>query len=333
MAALPEKFDAFVAEMSGDTVVREVRRVSYADLGAGDVTIRVAWSGVNYKDALATIPGGKVARLSPLIPGIDLAGIVIDSGSRDIGVGDQVVVHGYGLGVAHHGGFSTAARVPRDWVVPLPSGLSCREAMSLGTAGFTAALSVRKLEERGLRPGQGPVLVTGASGGVGSIAVGILAARGYEVVASTGKATATDWLRDLGAADVVERIGRAESGRALEPEQWAAAVDCVGGETLGAVLKSLRYGAAVAASGNTGGPALATTVFPFILRGTALLGVDSVSCPATLRRDIWRSLAQDYRPLGLEQIVTDEVPLQELPAALDRVHAGGCVGRTLVRLD
>lgn len=319
-----ERFDAYVVEQGA----REIRRLGLDDLGEGDVTIRVTWSGVNYKDGLATVPDGKVARISPLVPGIDLAGTVVEGGGYSPGT--PVLVHGYDLGVAHHGGYSAYARVPAQWVVPLPSGLTDREAMSLGTAGFTAALSVHQLEARGLRPQDGPVLVTGATGGVGSVAVGILAARGYEVVASTGKSSAAGWLRGLGAADVVDRIGAA--GRPLEQERWAGAVDCVGGETLAAVLATLRYGAAVAASGNTGGPKLGTTVFPFILRGVALLGVDSVRCPIELRRDLWRRLSEDLRPKGLDTIATQEVGLEGLGPALDRVLAGGNQGRTLVRL-
>jgi len=333
MSGRLEEFDAFVAEIADDTVVREVRTMPFADLGPGDVTIRVTWSGVNYKDALATLPGGRVARLSPLVPGIDLAGVVVDSHSREVEIGDEVLVHGYRLGVAHHGGYGEYARVPGDWVVPLPPGLSAREAMSLGTAGFTAALSVRQLEARGLRPGDGPVLVTGASGGVGSVAVGILAARQYEVVASSGKPGATEWLRDLGAVEVVGRLGSDPSAKALDQERWAGAIDCVGGDTLAAILRSLRYGAAVAATGNTGGPQLTTTVFPFILRGAALLGVDSVDCPISVRRELWRALAEDLRPQGIEHIATAEVTLAGLPAALDRVHAGSAMGRTLVRVE
>ncbi|MGZ4280215.1 MAG: alcohol dehydrogenase catalytic domain-containing protein, partial [Solirubrobacteraceae bacterium] len=189
------------------------------------------WSSVNYKDALATIPKGQVARISPLVPGVDLAGDVVASDDPAVAVGSEVLVTGHDLGVAHHGGWAQYARVPAAWVVPLPDGLSSRQAMALGTAGFTAALGVYQLEQRGLRPGDGPVLVTGATGGVGSVAVGILAARGYTVAASTGKATAADWLRALGAADVVGRDELSGEGKPLERERWAAAVDCVGGAT------------------------------------------------------------------------------------------------------
>ena len=265
MSTVPEKFTAFVAERSGDTVVRDVRQFTLDDLGEGDVVIEVAWSGVNYKDALATTANGKVARLSPLIPGIDLAGTVVEPGGSGLDAGAWVVVHGYDVGVAHHGGYAEYARVPAGWVVPLPSTLSPRQAMSLGTAGFTAALSVHQLEERGLRPEHGPVLVTGATGGVGSVAVGILAERGYEVVASSGKPAAKEWLTSLGASEVLTRDETSGEGKPLERERWAGAVDCVGGSTLPYVLRTLKYGAAVAASGNTGGFALSSTVLPFIL--------------------------------------------------------------------
>jgi acrylyl-CoA reductase (NADPH) len=324
---LPETFPAFVAERLDDGVSRGVRTFAAADLPAAEVTIRVAHSSVNYKDALASVAHGKVARINPLIPGVDLAGTVEDGP----GAGDQVVVHGYDLGVAQHGGFAAYARVPAAWVVPLPAGLSAREAMAIGTAGFTAALSVVRLEEHGLAPGTGPLLVTGASGGVGSIAVGILAQRGYEVVASTGKDDAHDELRRLGASQVVGREEVVGGDRALGRERWAAAVDCVGGPTLGGILKTLRYGAAVAASGNTGGPDLATTVFPFILRAVALLGVDSVRCELDLRRRIWDRLADDLRPAGLDTL-TREIGLHDLDATLTAILAGQSRGRTVVTL-
>jgi acrylyl-CoA reductase (NADPH) len=326
--SLPERFRAFVAERVGDDVRRGVRELSPADLPDDEVTIEVAWSSVNYKDALATLPDGKVARISPLVPGIDLAGRVVDGP----GTGDEVLAHGYDLGVAHHGGFARYARVPVDWVVPLPPTLTPRQAMSLGTAGFTAGLSVLRLEEHGLKPGAGPVLVTGASGGVGSVAVGILARRGYEVVASTGKEEARDYLRDLGATEVVGRDEVVGDGRPLGKQLWAGAVDCVGGQTLAGLLSTLRYGAAVAASGNTGGAGLSTTVLPFILRSVALLGVDSVNVPIRERRRVWLQLGDDLRPAGLDDTMTREVDLDRLDAALTAIRAGQTTGRTVVRL-
>ena len=331
---LPNKYTAFVAtkDDSGAVQLGTETRESEA-LPACEVTVRVEWSSVNYKDALACRADGRVARISPLVPGIDLAGSVIASDDPDTGEGDRVVVHGYDLGVAHDGGFAELARVPAAWVVPLPESLTARDAMIIGTAGFTAALSVLALEDRGLGAADGPVLVTGATGGVGSTAVAMLAGRGYEVVASTGKDTEHEYLRALGAAGVVGRDEIApESTRPLEREQWAGAVDCVGGAALQNVLRSLRYGAAVAASGNTGGVELITSVFPFILRGVALLGIDSVQCPIDMRRSVWARIAADLRPRDLERIVASEITLAELPGALDAIHAGAVRGRTLVRL-
>jgi acrylyl-CoA reductase (NADPH) len=330
--SLPATTSALVAAQSGDEDLLERRSLELSELGTGDVVIAVTWSSVNYKDALASRKSGKVARISPLVPGIDLAGVVVEPGSSHLEPGQRVLVHGYDLGVAHHGGFSEHARVPAEWVVPLPAELTDRQAMTLGTAGFTAAMSVLALEEHGLRPGDGPVLVTGATGGVGSVAVSVLAARGHEVTAATGKGEATDWLRSLGAASVVGREEVSGSSRPLEKETWAGAVDCVGGETLAHVVASLRYGAAVAASGNTGGTALATSVFPFILRGVALLGIDSVRCPIDRRREVWHRLATDLRPPQLDELATDEVTLDGVPAALERILSGGARGRTLVRI-
>lgn len=325
------RYRALVAEQRGDVVERGVRKLSEGDLPAGDVTIRVEYSSVNYKDALATIPGGRVARISPLVPGIDLAGEVVASDAPTIAVGQRVLAHGYDLGVAHHGGYAELARVPARWVVPMPDGLTPRQAMAIGTAGFTAATSIHLLEEHGLHAGHGPVLVTGATGGVGSTAVAILALRGYEVVASTGKADQHDYLRRLGASAVVSRQETsAESSRPLESERWAAAVDCVGGATLAYALRTLRYGAAVAACGLTGGAALSTTVLPFILRGVTLLGVDSVQMPIERRRALWHRIATDLRPPGLEAEIAREIGLEELPGALDAILRGELRGRTVV---
>jgi acrylyl-CoA reductase (NADPH) len=334
MSTIPDSFRAFVAERKGDDVVREARTLSPDDLPDGDVTVRVQWSSVNYKDGLATTPKGRVARISPLVPGVDLAGEVVATSAGDVAPGTQVIVHGYDLGVAHHGGFAQYARVPVGWVVPLPDGLTAREAMTIGTAGFTAALSVAQLEERGLRPGDGPVLVTGATGGVGSTAVGILANRGYDVAASTGKADAADWLRALGASEILAREDTSDDGaKPLLGERWAGAVDCVGGAILAWVLKTLRYGGAVAASGLTAGPQLDATVFPFILRNVALLGVDSVQTPLDVRRQTWERLATDLRPRGLDDQIASEITLDDLEQTLSTILRGGMRGRALVRLE
>lgn len=332
MTSSARSFPALLVDHSGESSRREVVEF-LEDLGPGEVTIEVQWSGLNYKDALAASKDGKVARISPLIPGIDLAGTVIASTSPDVQAGDEVIVHGYDLGVAHHGGFSRIARVPGAWVVPLPAGLSAQEAMTVGTAGFTAALSIDALEVRGLRPGDGPILVTGATGGVGSIAVDILATRGYEVVASTGKPDAAQWLRDLGASAVIARDEATDASRPLQRERWAGAVDCVGGSTLPYILSSLRYGAAVAASGNTGGIAVPTTVLPFILRGVALLGIDSVQCNLQRRREVWNRIAQDLRPRGLATVGSATLSLAQVPAALDALLQGAAQGRSLVDLS
>ena len=329
---MPAEFRAFVAEQLAGRVERGVRRVAGADLPVGEVTVRVDWSSVNYKDALATQPDGRVARMNPLVPGIDLAGEVVASDDPAIAAGSAVLAHGYELGVARQGGFAEYNRLPAGWVVPLPEGLSAREAMTIGTAGFTAGLSIARLEARGLEPSLGPILVTGASGGVGRMAVAILLDRGYETWASTGKEAAHDDLQALGVSGILPRAEViAESPRPLEAERWAAAVDCVGGATLPYLLRTLRYGGAVAASGNTGGAAFSTTVFPFILRGAALIGVDSAALPIAERRVMWERLATDLRPRGLGERVT-EVTLEELPEALDGILAGRAHGRWIVRV-
>jgi acrylyl-CoA reductase (NADPH) len=314
---------AFVAEKGDDGVTRGVRDLGTDALGDEGVLVEVAWSSVNYKDGLATIAKGQVARISPLIPGIDLAGTLED--------GSAVLAHGYDLGVSHHGGYAEHARVREDWLVPLPEGLSARQAMAIGTAGYTAARCIIALEDAGLSKDDGPVLVTGASGGVGSTAVDILAARGYEVVASSGKDPA--FLKSLGASEVISReeaAGNAE--RPLEKTRWAGVVDCVGGEVLAGAIRSLRYGASVAACGNTGGVELPLTVLPFILRGVNLLGVDSVMTPIEARRETWRRLADDLRPPHLEDAIANEITLDELDAALSSILRGELRGRTIVRV-
>ena len=334
-SAIPEQFRAFVAEKVAEadppSLRRGVRTVDRDMLPEGKVEVRVGWSSVNYKDGLATRIDGKVARISPLIPGIDLAGEVIASTDPSIPVGRAVLAHGYELGVARHGGYTEFQRVPAEWVVPLPPGLTARVAMAIGTAGFTAAMSVAALEERGLEPADGPVLVTGASGGVGSTAVAILAERGYEVWAATGKPEEAERLRTLGATGILGRDEVTAQGRPLESERWAGAVDAVGSATLPYVLRTLRTGAAVASSGNAGGATLETTVFPFILRGVALLGMDSVNVPIGRRRELWDRIATDLRPRDLGQHC-NEVTLDTLESALDGIVAGSARGRWIVRI-
>jgi acrylyl-CoA reductase (NADPH) len=326
---VPDEFPAFLATKRDDAVDRGPATLAAAELPEGDVTIRVGWSSINYKDALATIPKGQVAQISPLVPGVDLAGEVVEGE----GAGTQVLVTGYDLGVAHHGGWARYARVPASWVVPLPEGLSARDSMVLGTAGLTAAMSIHALEQRGLRPGHGPVLVLGASGGVGSIAVGALATAGYEVHAATGKADEHAYLKGLGATEILDRDEvTAESSRPLERQRWAACVDPIGGAATAYALRTTQYGGAVAISGLTAGTKLEATVLPFILRGVSLLGIDSVMASAELRRTVWTRLATDLRPRGLDDTIAREVGLEGIEPVLDALLKGEAVGRTVVRL-
>ena len=331
---VPDEFPAFLATKRDDAVDRGPARLAAADLPEGEVTIRVDWSSINYKDALATIPKGQVAQISPLVPGVDLAGEVVASDdAQAIPVGTQAVVTGYDLGVAHHGGWARYARVPAEWVVALPVGLSGREAMALGTAGLTAGLSIHALEAHGLTPAAGPVLVLGASGGVGSTAVGALATAGYEVHAATGKAAEHEYLKGLGAAEILDRDEvTAESNRPLERQRWAACVDPIGGAGTAYALRTIRYGGAIALSGLTAGTKLDATVLPFVLRGVSLLGIDSVQASADLRHAVWERLATDLRPRGLDDAIAREVDLEGIEPVLDALLKGQAVGRTVVRL-
>lgn len=331
MTSLPESFTAFQATMSDDGVERGITAFAAADLPTEGVLIDVAWSSVNYKDALATVHKGRVAEISPLVPGIDLAGTVVESDDPSFSVGDDVVAHGYATGTGRHGGYAEYARVPADELVALPAALSPREAMVIGTAGFTAALSVVQLEEHGVTPDAGPVVVTGATGGVGSTAVTLLAGRGYDVIASTGKADAAAYLKGLGATSIIDRAELSDAGRPLQKPTWAAAVDCVGGITLANVLARTDYGGAVAASGLTGGAELPSTVMPFILRGVALLGIDSVQTPIDRRRAVWERLGGDLKPAGLADIGHD-ITLGDLEGVLTEILKGGVTGRCVVDL-
>lgn len=325
------RFPAFVFTNDGESSSRGVREVGLADIATDGVLIEVEYSSVNYKDGLATTASGKVARISPLIAGIDLAGRVVDPAGSDWKVGDPVIAHGYDIGTARHGAYARYCRVPADQIVRRPAGLDAREAMIVGTGGFTSALSVIALLDWGLTPADGPVLVTGATGGVGSMAVAMLARHGYEVVASSGKASQTDYLLSLGAASVIDRNELSEPDRRpLQSMVYAGAIDCVGGTTLVNVLKRLKYGGAVAASGLTGGADLPATVMPFILRGVALLGIDSVQTPHDIRQRAWERIATDLKPEGLETI-GHEIGLGELDQVLTEILKGNVSGRYVVR--
>ncbi|VBA48648.1 putative acrylyl-CoA reductase AcuI [Mycobacterium pseudokansasii] len=309
-----------------------VETLTTADLPPGEVTIRVLYSSVNFKDALALTPGGGVVRKYPVIPGIDLTGEVVDSQSPEFAVGDMVLAHGYQIGTGHHGGYAEYARLPADQVVPLGA-LSPHAGAAVGTAGFTAAMSVQALIDWGIAPDAGSVVVTGSSGGVGTVSVDLLAAAGYRVVASTGKPQAAELLKMLGASEVIGRLPADPNAkpRPLATARWAAAVDCVGGATLADVLSAVDYGGAVAASGLTGGAALHTTVMPFILRGVALLGMESVQMAIGPRRKLWTRLGDPLRPRHLADITT-EVDVKNVVEVVDQVRAGAFTGRAVVRV-
>lgn len=325
-----EEFRAFRAVTDGEAVDRGVVTMSADELPDG-VLVEVHWSSVNYKDGLAATPTGKVARISPIVPGVDLAGVLAED-APGMPAGTEVLAHGGPIGVARHGGYAQYARVPADMLVAVPEAMSTRDTMVVGTAGFTAALSVMALQDHGVTPGSGPVLVTGATGGVGSTAVDILSNLGYEVVASTGKPDAADWLRQIGASSIVDRAELAEEGRRpLESTLWAGAVDCVGGVTLANVLKRIHYGGSVAASGLTGGPGLTTTVLPFILRSVNLLGIDSVEMPMDRRREAWSRIGTDLTPSNLDSIGHD-ITLDDLDRVLADILAGQARGRSVVAL-
>lgn len=326
-------YRAIVVDKKGDDFSVQITSLEESALPAGDVTIRVEWSSVNYKDGLALSANGRVVRSYPMTPGVDLAGTVVSSTDSRFAPGQGVVVIGYDIGVAHPGGFAELARVPADWVVALPDGLTAKEAMAIGTAGFTAAQSIEALEAHGLEPGRGPVIVTGATGGVGSTAVSMLAQRGYTVAGSTGKASEHDYLRALGATEILSRQDvSAESSRPLEGERWAGAVDPVGGATTAYLIRTMKYGGSIALSGLTGGGQFGTTVFPFILRSVNLLGIDSVFYPIEQRRALWQRLATDLKPHGLLDTIAAETDLDGVAATCEKIRAGAIRGRVLVRL-
>jgi acrylyl-CoA reductase (NADPH) len=328
-------FKALVMEQGEDGLATaQIKQIDTNALPEGDVVVKVDYSTLNYKDGLCLSPkGGGLVRTYPHVPGIDFAGTVASSDSPDFNPGDPVVLTGWRVGEVHWGGYAQQARVKSDWLVPLPKGLNTRQAMAVGTAGLTAMLAVMALEDHGLKPGQGPVLVTGASGGVGSVATAILAHLGYEVAAVTGRPESADYLRDLGATQIVAREEINEVvKRPLETETWAGCVDAVGGEMLARVLGQMKYGGSVAAVGLAGGAALPTSVIPFLLRGVNLLGIDSVLQPKEARLRAWARIATDLPMEKLEEMI-HPARLEDLPELGALILKGGIKGRVVVDLN
>lgn len=330
--ALSEFKAMIVSETTEKKFVREVKRKNVSDLPAGDLLIQVKYSSLNYKDALSASGNKGVTRSYPHTPGIDAAGVVVESASSNHRVGDQVIVSGFDLGMNTPGGFGEYIRVPSGWALGLPSGLSLRDSMGYGTAGLTAALCVLKLTESGLAPAQGEVLVTGATGGVGSIAVGILAKLGFNVVAATGKSDERGFLARLGAKTVISREeANDSSGRPVLKGRWAGVLDTVGGNILATAIKSAKYGGLVTACGNVGGAEFSSSVFPFILRAVSLLGIDSVEAPMERRLLAWKKLAGEWQ-LDLSGDLITECSLEELTPKIDQILQGAIRGRVVVNL-
>jgi acrylyl-CoA reductase (NADPH) len=325
-------FKAYRLHEQGGKVSGRFEHLKQEDLPPGEVVIQVAYSGINYKDALAATGTGKIVRSFPLIGGIDLSGTVVESTDQRFREGQEVIATSFDIGVSHDGGYSELARIPAKWVVPLPKGLSLEESMILGTAGYTAALGIVRMEQNGLKPGNGPVIVTGATGGVGSIAIDVLAKLGYEVTALTGKSESADYLKAIGAKDVMLRSALDLSKiRPLDKALWAGAVDNLGGDVLSWIASTMKQSGTIASIGLAASMELKTTVAPFILRGACLLGIDSGYTPMPLRTEIWRRLSTDMKPAHLEEM-TRVIPFDELPGAFQAFIDGKVTGRTVVRL-
>jgi acrylyl-CoA reductase (NADPH) len=314
-------------------IVARFEQLTLDDLAAGEVVIRVSYSDINYKDALAATGAGKILRRYPLVGGIDLAGVVEASEDARYEKGDSVLVTGCALSETHDGGYAEYARVKGDWVIPMPPGLDEYTAMALGTAGFTAGLAIDRMEHNGQTPEHGPIVVTGATGGVGSLAIDMLAARGYEVVAVSGKSQATDYLRSLGAARVLARQEINFGSRPLESVQFAGAIDNVGGEMLTWLTRTVDFWGNIASIGLAGSAELKTTVMPFILRAVSLLGINTATTPRDMRLAVWKRIATDLRPRHLDRIVTRTIAFAELPAAFPAYIDGGVIGRTIVKIS
>ncbi|GAA5180326.1 acryloyl-CoA reductase [Niveibacterium umoris] len=328
-----KSFKAFLIDQDADRKVSAgFRTLTEDQLDKGDVLIRVAYSSINYKDALAATGKGRIIRRFPCVGGIDMAGVVERSAAPRFKPGDKVIATSYDIGVAHHGGYSEYALVPGGWVLPLPEGLDMREAMALGTAGFTAALGVQRMEDNGLKPENGAIIVNGATGGVGSLAIDMLAGRGYEVVALTGKADQVDWLKSIGAARVMLRseLNLADI-KPMDKGLWAGAIDNLGGDVLAWIISTMKPWGTIASIGLAASTDLKTTVMPFILRGASLLGIDSGYAPAAIRERVWARLASDLRPRHLDML-TREVAFDALPQEFDRYIAGQAHGRVVVRI-
>jgi NADPH2:quinone reductase len=325
-------FRAYRIHRNDGKIVARFDQVGLDDLTAGDVVVRVLWSTINYKDALAATGTAPILRKYPLAGGIDLAGEVVSSADPRYAPGQRVLVTGCGLSETQDGGYSEYSRLQGDWVIPLPPGISAKDAMKLGTAGFTAALAVHRMEQNGQAPGNGPVVVTGATGGVGSLAISMLAGRGYEVVAVSGKADADEYLRALGASRILRRQDIDLGSRPMETAQWAGAIDNVGGELLTWLTRTVDFWGNIASIGLAGGHELRTTVMPFILRGVSLLGINSVATPRALRLAVWQRLATDLRPSQLERIAHKVVEFDDLPTQFDDYIKGRVIGRAVVRI-
>lgn len=326
-------FTAYRIHQTADgRVAAAFETLTLDDLTPGEVVIRARYSSINYKDALAATGAGKILRRFPLVGGIDVAGTVVASEDRRFAKGDSVLVTGCGLGEEFDGGYAEYVRVKGEAVIPIPAGLDAFKAMALGTAGFTAALAIHRLEHNGLKPGQGPVVVTGATGGVGSFAVNMLSGRGYEVVAVTGKRAAQDYLKALGAHTILLRDEIDYGRRPLERAQWQGAIDNVGGEMLAWLTRTTNWWGSIASVGLTGSHELHTTVMPFILRGVNLLGVNSMATPRKLRLKIWQRLASDLKPAKLKLIARRTIPFRELPGAFQDYLDGRVTGRTVVKI-
>ena len=325
-------FKAFRIHEEGKKIVARFERLTLDDLSPGDVVVRVTHSDINYKDALAATGAGRILRRYPLVGGVDLAGVVESSSDPRYSKGDRVLVTGCALSETHDGGYAEYARLKGDWVIPIPPGLDEFTSMALGTAGFTAALAVHRMEHNGQTPAGGPVVVTGASGGVGSIAIDMLAVRGYEVIAVSGKEAATDYLKSLGAARVLTRQQINFGSKPLEAAQFAAAIDNVGGEMLTWLTRTVDFWGNIASIGLAGSAELKTTVMPFILRGVSLLGINSSATPRAVRLAVWSRIATDLKPRHLDRIVTRTISFDELPGAFPAYVEGGVTGRTVVRI-